>query len=55
MPGRRETFTRDKKRNSTARKRTHKDLLETQKQQSQVFQRLWTQAKDEAKASASQS
>jgi hypothetical protein len=52
MAGRRETYTRDKKRNSTARKRTHKTLLETQKQQSRVFQSLWTRAKDEAKTSA---
>ena len=51
MAGRREVTTRDRQRNSTARKRTHKALLERQQQQAQVFRKLWTGAKEEAKAS----
>lgn len=35
----------DRKRNSTARKRTHRTMMETQKQQAAVLQGLVKQAK----------
>jgi len=46
-------YTRDRQRNSTARKRTHRSDRERQQQQAGVLRRLWSQAKDEAKAAAS--
>lgn len=49
MSGRRENFAADRMRNSAARKRTHKEHEARQKQQATVFQRLWAQAKAEAK------
>jgi hypothetical protein len=52
MAGKREVQTRDRQRNSSARKQTHREGLARQKQQSAVIQKLWTQAKAEAKAQA---
>lgn len=40
MPGRRETLTRDMKRNSAARKRTHKKTLAEQQQQAETLRRI---------------
>ena len=51
MAGRREVTTRDRQRNSAARKKTHKTTLERQRAQADTIQRLWTQAKAQAKAS----
>lgn len=48
---RRTVFTRDKKRSSPARKKTHKSMLAEQQQQADVLARLWQRAKDEHKAS----
>jgi hypothetical protein len=42
-------ISRDRRRTSTARKRSHRETLERQQQQAQVLQRLWKQAKAEAK------
>ena len=50
MPGRRETLTRDRQHNSTARKRTHRQTLERQKQQAAVLAKLLEKARSEAKA-----
>jgi hypothetical protein len=50
MAGKREMYTRDRQKNSAARKRTVKELKATQQQQSEVLQRLWAQAKVAAKA-----
>ena len=51
MPGSRRTMMiRDRKRNSTSRKRTHKEMIVRQKQQAAVVQRLIEQARAEAKA-----
>lgn len=52
MAGRREVFTYDKKRNSTARKETHRKDRERAQQQAAIMQRLVAQAKAEAKAAA---
>jgi len=52
MASRRTVTTRDRQRNCTARKNTHKAGMERQQQQAGVLQRLWTQAKSEAKAAA---
>ena len=50
MAGKREVYTRDRQRNSAARKRSHREHMERQKQQSGVIYKLWTQAKAEAKS-----
>ena len=50
MAGRREVFTYDKKRNSTARKETHRKDRERAQQQAEVVSRLIAQAKAEAKS-----
>ena len=50
MAGRREGFSRDRQRNSTARKRTHKETQERHQQQAAVLQRLVKQARAEQKA-----
>jgi len=50
MPGRRETLIRDRQHNSKARKRSHKETLERQKQQAGVLAKLVAQARSEAKA-----
>jgi hypothetical protein len=54
MSGRRENTTHDRQRNSTARKEKHRRLRERAQQQAEVVQRLWNQAKAEAKAAASE-
>lgn len=52
MAASRRTVTiNDMKRNSAARKRTHRQTIKTQQQQADVLARLWKQAKAEAKAS----
>ena len=50
MAGKREMTTRDRQRNSTARKETHKAEIARQQQQAGVFRKLWTQARVEHKA-----
>jgi hypothetical protein len=50
MPGRRETLTRDMRRNSTARKETHKKEIARQMQQADVLRKLVSQARAEEKA-----
>lgn len=50
MSGRRENTTKDRRRNSLGRKRSHKEGIERQKQQAGVLQKLVAQAKAEAKA-----
>ena len=50
MAGRREVFTYDKKRNSTARKETHRKDRERAQQQAGELQRLIAQAKAELKS-----
>jgi len=45
-------ITRDRQRNSTARKDKHRKLRERAQQQAIVVARLYAQAKAEAKASA---
>lgn len=52
MAGRREVIIHDKKRNSTARKETHRKDRERAQQQAGVMQRLMVIAKAEAKAAA---
>jgi hypothetical protein len=49
MASRRTVTTRDRQRNSTARKNTHKAGLARQKQQAEVLARLWSQAKSASK------
>lgn len=50
MSGRRENISKDRRRNSVARKRTHKEGIERQKQQAGVLQKLVAQAKAAEKA-----
>jgi hypothetical protein len=50
MPGRRETMTHDKLRNSRTRKDNARKLEATQKEQAAVLARLVARAKEEAKA-----
>lgn len=50
MASRRTVMANDRKRTSAARKRSHKETLERAQQQATVVQKLWTQAKQEAKA-----
>jgi muconolactone delta-isomerase len=45
-------ISRDRQRTSVSRKRTHKATLARQQQQAGVLQRLWKQAKEDAKAAA---
>lgn len=52
MASRRTVITRDRQRNSTARKRTHRATQERAQQQAQVLQKLWSQARAEQKAQA---
>ena len=49
MAGKRETFIRDRQRNSAARKITVKRLMAEQKQQAGVLQQLIDQAKAASK------
>ena len=50
MASRRTVFIHDKKRNSTARKQTHRKDMERQQQQAAVLQKLLVQARAEAKS-----
>ena len=50
MSGRRENISKDRRRNSVARKRTHKEGIERQKQQAGVLRKLVAQAKAVEKA-----
>jgi hypothetical protein len=49
MPGRRETLTRDRQRNSVARKRTNRKVLAEQQQQSELLRGLEQKARAAAK------
>lgn len=51
MASRRTVITRDNQRNSSARKKTHRQTIERAQEQAAVLQRLWKQAKEAAKAS----
>jgi hypothetical protein len=50
MSGRRENTTKDRQRNSTARKKTHKANNARQTQQAEVLQKLLKQAREEPKS-----
>ena len=47
---RRTVIAHDRKRSSTARKRTHRRTIQEQQQQAEVFSRLWRQARADLKS-----